>query len=142
MKILNQHLLGRSDLVIAEGLHHRQLQQNLLASNIANAQVPGYRAQGYRFEDQLQAYLKASDSDQVLKSSHKQHHKQPGVSNGHIKGDLFTRASESVSMDGNTVNVDQEMAEMAETQILYKASIEIFNKRMNILRYAMNGGRS
>jgi flagellar basal-body rod protein FlgB len=143
LKIIDQQLFDRLDQITAESLHHRQRRQGVLASNISNAQVPGYRAMGYRFEDQLQTSLNQSDAHQVMKTSQPGHYLHQGVEKaGHIKGDLFTRANESVSMDGNTVDVDQEMAEMAENQILYRASIELLTRRWGLLKYAINGGRS
>jgi flagellar basal-body rod protein FlgB len=42
-----------------------------------------------------------------------------------------------VSEDGNTVDRDMEMAEMAENKILYDASVQLLNKKLALMKYAI-----
>ena len=51
------------------------------------------------------------------------------------------KPTESIGNDGNTVDVDKEMTEMAANQIVYRATIEILNRQLGMLRYGINGGR-
>ena len=54
---------------------------------------------------------------------------------------MFVNQLESIGNDGNTVDVDQEMTEVAGNQIIYKATIETLNRKLGMLRYAINGGK-
>ena len=113
----------------------------MIKGNIANAETPGYRAMGYDFEDQLQAVAPNSDTPQ-MKATHPKHLRNTHTfADGTLKPDLYIRPNESVSHDGNTVDVDQEMASMQENQILYRSAIELLNRKVGILRYAITGGR-
>ena len=141
MKLIGSQLLSRGDNVLEQSLNHRLAQQNIIAANISNAQTPGYRALGYEFEKQLQTAMGNSD-DISLRVSDSKHAIRPGVGgDGEVKPDLFVKPSESIGNDGNSVDVDQEMADMAKTQILYKATVELLNRKFAMLRYGVNGGR-
>jgi flagellar basal-body rod protein FlgB len=60
---------------------------------------------------------------------------------GTIKPDVYVRPTESVDEDGNTVDMDTEMAQLAQNQILFKTAVETLNRKIGTLRYAINGGR-
>lgn len=134
-------LFTAADRVQFQSLDHRLKRSNVINSNIANAETPGFRAIGYEFEEQLQ---EASGSDNKLKMnvSDPRHLLSSHVkADGTIKPDVFVRPTESVGEDGNTVDIDAEMAKMAENQILYRAAVETINRKVGMLRYAINGGR-
>jgi flagellar basal-body rod protein FlgB len=130
-----------TDAVLETSLNHRLALQEILASNIVNANTPGFRALGYEFESQLRAAT--GDSTQLLlKTSDGRHNRHPGLSqDGKIKPDVFVKPSESISNDGNTVDIDSEMAELSKNQILYRTTIELINRKLGMLRYGINGGR-
>ena len=41
--------------------------------------------------------------------------------------------------DGNTVDVDQEMVQLAENQIMYEATAQLLSKKMAIIKYVVQG---
>jgi flagellar basal-body rod protein FlgB len=43
-------------------------------------------------------------------------------------------------LDGNTVNMEREMARLAENQLMYKASAQIVAKKFQALKSVINGG--
>ena len=141
MKVLNQ-VFDRNDSVLETALNQRLAKQNVLLSNLANSQTPGYRALGYSFESQLQDVIGNSDALK-MQTNDSRHYKSPfSNSQGLFKADLFVKPTESIGSDGNSVDVDNEMAEMSENQILYRANIEILNRKLSMMKYALNGGRS
>ncbi|MEZ4742021.1 MAG: flagellar basal body rod protein FlgB [Bdellovibrionota bacterium] len=108
---------------------------------MANSETPGYRAIGYDFEKQLQAVSGASDT-LTMKTSSPRHFRQDlARADGSIIPDVYVRPTESISEDGNTVDVDQEMAKLAENEILYRTAVETINRKIGMIRYAINGGR-
>ena len=141
MKLTGGPIFSRADSALEESLNHRLAKQNVIASNLTNSQTPGYRALGYEFEAQLQSAVGTSGG-LALRVSDGKHIKYPGVSaDGTVQPDLHVKPTESIGNDGNTVDADQEMADLAETQILYRATVEVLNRKLAMLRYGINGGR-
>jgi flagellar basal-body rod protein FlgB len=141
MRPIASQMFSQSDSVLEESLSHRLAKQNVISSNITNAATPGYRALGYDFEKQLQERLGGSNS-LALQVSTGKHLTNSGQPAGEAtKADLHVKPTESIGNDGNSVDVDQEMAELAETQILYRATVEALNRKFALMRYGINGGR-
>jgi flagellar basal-body rod protein FlgB len=46
-----------------------------------------------------------------------------------------------VSEDGNTVDRESEMVEMAQNKIMYDATVQALNKKIGLLKYALNSER-
>lgn len=129
-----------SDRLQMEALNQRLTRGQVITANVANAETPGYRALGYDFEEQLQA-LSGEDDPFPMRTSSDRHFKSDhAIEDGSISPDVFVRPTESVGNDGNTVDVDDEMARMAENQILYKATVETMNRKIGVLKYAINAG--
>jgi flagellar basal-body rod protein FlgB len=135
-------LLDFHDKIQIESLDHRLTRNKVVTSNISNAETPGFRAIGYGFEDQLQA-LAGRDEPFPMKATHDRHFKNEHVlEDGTLQPDVFVRPTESISEDGNTVDMDMEMASLTENQTMYRATIDLLNKKLGIIRYAIsNGGR-
>lgn len=118
-------------------LNLRLLNQNVIASNIANADTPGYKAQRVEFETKLREVLDAGGASEAQKL----HAKSKGVSETDpVNPEIYDDPNGIESLDGNTVDRAQEMARMAENQILYDASVELLKKKLGMLRYAISEG--
>ena len=138
---VGSQILSQADAVLEASLNHRLAMQEVTASNIVNANTPGFRALGYEFESQLQDAVGNSET-LSLKTTDARHSRIAGVSgDGRIKPDVFVKPSETVGNDGNTVDIDREMADLSKNQILYRSTIELLNRKLGMLRYGINGGR-
>ncbi|MFK7872956.1 MAG: flagellar basal body rod protein FlgB [Oligoflexales bacterium] len=136
-----QGIFSYQDRLQIASLDQRVERSHVLSSNISNAETPGFRALGYDFEDQLQAFQDSSETAQ-LKTSDPRHKQHPFArADGSFDPEVYVRPSESVGEDGNTVDVDLEMMEMAQNQILYRTTTEVLRRKIGMLRYAVNGGR-
>ena len=134
-------LFNFADKTQMTSLDMRIKRKEVISSNIANAETPGFRAFGYSFEEQLKSAA-GIDSQLPMTVSHPKHLRNPFVNaDGTIKPDIYIRPTETVSHDGNTVDIDEEMARMAQNEILYKSAVELINRKVGTLRYAINGGR-
>lgn len=121
---------------LAASLKYRQMRQELIASNIANAETPGYKAKKIDFEAALARALDA-DGKMNLKVTDSKHY---NVGNGgfdNLKPEVSEKNDGIISMDGNTVDRDAEMAEMAENKIMYDASVQLLNKKIGLMKYAI-----
>jgi flagellar basal-body rod protein FlgB len=121
-------------------LKFRQLRQELIASNIANAETPGYKAKKIDFEEAL---ARALDVDDQLKmnTTDSKHFNVGGGGFNNLEPDIYEDSNGIVSPDGNNVDRDQEMAEMAENKIMYDASVQLLNKKLGLLKYAVGSGQ-
>jgi flagellar basal-body rod protein FlgB len=56
------------------------------------------------------------------------------------KADVYDNPEVNVSNDQNTVDLEREMATLQENSILYKAALQMINKKLGALRYAITEG--
>ena len=134
-------LFNFSDRLQMESLGLRNRRSEVVTANIANAETPGYRAFGYDFEKQLQDLGKMNDPIGVRTNNPSHMRNTFTKADGSLTPDVFVRPTESVDEDGNTVDIDTEMAQMAQNQILYRTTVETLNRKIGMLKYAINGGR-
>ncbi len=125
------------------GLHTsltmRQLRQNIASSNIANAETPGYQAQKLDFERALERALDL-DGMRAQSVTHGDHMTVGGHS-ARVKPDIYDDPDGVRNNDGNTVNLEKEMAALSENAIMYKAALQLINKKLAALKYAASDGR-
>jgi flagellar basal-body rod protein FlgB len=130
-----------SDKLQMESLNQRSRRNEVITANIANAETPGYRAFGYDFEKQLQDLAKMNEPIAVKVTNPRHLKNNFTQADGSMKPDVYVRPTESVDQDGNTVDMDTEMAQLAQNQILFRTAVETLNRKIGTLKYAINGGR-
>lgn len=118
-------------------LNLRQMNQNVISSNIANADTPGFKAKAMDFEYALRSALNIGD--QLKMAVPDGRHIAPQEQDP-INPHIFEDPNGVESLDGNTVERSVEMAKLAENQLLYDASVEMLKKKIGMLRYAINEG--
>lgn len=118
-------------------LNLRLMNQNVISSNIANADTPGYKAKALDFESALRTALGLSE-DVQMETTHAEHH-VPRVTDP-IHPVVFDDPNGIESLDGNTVDRSAEMVKMAENQLLYDASVEMLKKKLGMLKYSITEG--
>ena len=134
-------LFDKTTRALGASLQLRQTRQNVLSSNIANAETPGYQAKKVDFEEALSRALEGEDQGKMASSDPNHYAMGPGAIS-RVRADIYENPDVQVSNDGNTVDVDKEMATLAENSIMYKAAIQLINKKMASLKYAAtDGGR-
>ncbi|MEA9356802.1 flagellar basal body rod protein FlgB [Bacteriovorax sp. PP10] len=125
---------------LTASLKFRQLRQELHASNIANAETPGYKAKKLDFEEALARALDVDDQ-LAMKSSDSRHFDVGGGSFNNLQPEVYEDSNGIVSPDGNNVDRDSEMAEMAENKVMYDATVQLINKKLGLLKYAIGSGQ-
>jgi len=109
------------------GVHGRALalrsqRLGVLASNIANASTPGFKARDIDFA----AALSAAE--------------QPGANmSSAIEGATKFRVPLQASLDGNTVELNTEQTKFAENAVAYQATLSFLNGRIDTLKRALKG---
>lgn len=126
---------------LAASLNLRSLRQNITASNIANAETPGYKAKVVEFEDALARAIDMEGLNAEMAPS-KEHFAMGTGAISRTRADVYDNPDVNVTNDQNTVDMEKEMAALQENSILYKAALQLINKKLGSLRYAVTeGGR-
>jgi flagellar basal-body rod protein FlgB len=115
----------------ANALTLREKRNDLLASNIANAATPNYKARDIDFAAELQ---KASASG-PMQTSNARHF----VSSAGVARDTLYRDPVNPSLDGNTVELAVEQMQFSENTLRYHASLQFLNRKISGLMSAMRG---
>lgn len=111
----------------------RQQRTTLLASNIANADTPNYKAKDLDFREVLQ---QTGAKSLTMRTTHEKH--QMGGTDG-FEPYLQFRMPDQPSADGNTVDVQQEKAQFAENAVRYQASLTFLSRKFSGLSNAFKG---
>jgi len=106
----------------ATALRLRQQRLDLIASNIANAATPGFKARDMDFRAALAEAQTSSPAGPL----------SPGAA-------IKYRLPVQTSLDGNTVELATEQAQFAETAMHYRASLSFLTGRIQTLMTALKG---
>ena len=121
---------------LASSLNFRQMRQEIISSNIANAETPGYKSKRVDFEAALARALDVDDQQQ-LNTGDSRHFDVGSGGFGNLQPEIYEDPNGVVSDDGNTVDRDAELARMAENKILYDATVQLINKKLGLMKYAV-----
>jgi flagellar basal-body rod protein FlgB len=139
-------LLPSSMNLLQKNMGLRLERHQVLASNIANAETPGYIAKDVEFEsalrDATQQADTASQTKNFIQRTHARHLPGPLPQVIDVQGTLVASRSDDVGRDLNTVSMDQEMAKLATNTFHYNASTELLSRFFDqIKRTITEGGR-
>jgi len=116
----------------------REKNQEIIGSNIANAETPGYSAQSFSFEQQLQGALHGNTLRPVMTQPN---HIPLGPGELEQVSGAITRTKDKTGIgDENSVSVEQEMVKLSQNEIMYEAAVTMLNKKLSMTKYAVNGG--
>ena len=127
----------------AQALNLRSERQRLIASNIANADTPGYVARDMNFAQALRAAThNASGGMQAVATLAAS---QPGHISGNaaIDGASFSTlnyaAPSQTNLDRNTVDMDRERASFADNTVKYEATLRFIGANVRTTLSAITG---
>ncbi len=109
------------------------LRHELLADNIANSETPGYKGRRLDFQSYLQ---EAARPHLMLTRTETSHIQKQGAGSF-----MVTLDRSSVTPDGNSVDVDKEMAEVSANALYYAAVSRQLTAQFSLLRKAITEGR-
>jgi len=105
----------------AAALELRSQRMGLIASNIANAGTPGYKARDIDFAAALKAHMGGANTDGAASTATRY------------------RVPVMPSLDGNTVEMATEQTAFAENAVGYSATLSFIRGRIDTLSRAMKG---
>ncbi|MCD7033787.1 flagellar basal body rod protein FlgB [Metabacillus sp. GX 13764] len=110
------------------------LKQKTISNNIANVDTPNYKAKEVTFRSALNEELGKFEANRT----DPRHLSFAGSSEEPF---ITESANTSYSQNGNNVDIDSEMSEMAENQIYYNALIDRLNGQFQSLKTVIRGGK-
>lgn len=123
--------------VHAQALQLHSQRTEVLASNLANADTPGYRARDIDFKSALAAA--SGDGTKVHMTATRPGHIGAASDNGTMTPELKYRTPLAPSLDGNTVDVQLEQAAFAENTVRYQATLSFLSGKFRSLMTAITG---
>ena len=118
-----------------DAMNLHSYRQKVIASNIANADTPGYRARDIDFTKALKSAQDAQGKPKApalgLKST-----AEAGTPLG---AELLYRSAVQRSADGNTVDIDVERAQFAENAVRYEAQLTFVGHQIKQMLAAIQG---
>ena len=124
----------------------RAERQRVIASNIANADTPGYVGRDVNFKEamgaatgtgtQLQSLTPATSSDS---SSHARHFALQASTASLGSSALSYTTQTQPAMDGNSVDMDRERANFVDNSVRYEATLRFINGQSKTLLSAIQG---
>ena len=136
------NLFDKNITLLQKSMEFRVKRNDMIASNLANRETPGFRAQDLVFEKQLGKAMHA-DEPGPLNTNNPRHfdgaQREPLAL---VQGQQINSYNPDPRMDGNTVNLDKEMAKLAENQLLFQAATKAVNWKFRMIKNAITeGGR-
>jgi flagellar basal-body rod protein FlgB len=118
-------------------LNVRAFRQQLLASNIANADTPGYKARDIDFAAALRDVTAGRAASEVsLRATSERH---LAGARGDEPAAVLYRSPQQPSIDGNTVDMDVERNRFAENAVHYDANLTFLNSQIKLMLAALQG---
>lgn len=120
-----------------EALNLRAQRQEVLASNIAHADTPNYKARDIDFSSRLTEAVERGRASQSMNMS--------VTSSRHIRAEaqampdqnLLYRVPNQTSIDGNTVEMDVERINFADNALRYESNLTVLSSKIKTLMSAV-----
>ena len=129
--------IGEDFSFYQKALALRQQRQEVLASNIANADTPNYKARDFNFSEALQGALgeRMRLPDTRLTLTSVRH--IPAKAVAPDSAQLLYRQPLQPSMDGNTVDMNVERVHFADNTLRYQTDLNLISQRIKTLMAVM-----
>ncbi len=129
-------LSSPQESVLEQALGAASLRHKVIANNIANVNTPGFKKSDVVFEEKLAAAMAGKRAG--LTRTHAKH--LPGRQGDGFSPAVVTDTKTSLRTDGNNVDIDAEMANVAKNTIYYNAVAQQLGSYFSNLKTAIRGG--
>jgi flagellar basal-body rod protein FlgB len=105
---------------LERALNIRAHYHKILSGNIANVETPNYKEKDIDFQSEIQRNIGSPNNVEVKEST---------------DGDVIK------SIDGNTVNMENQIVKMTENHMIFTSLVQVMSKKFSMMRYIINEGR-
>lgn len=118
--------------LMKKGLDVSSIRQKTISSNISNLNTPNYKVNKVEFEK----YLSDATEKIALNKSHHMHYGIDTIDD--VNPTVEKRETTFLNDNGNNVDVDFEMSELAANEIYYNVLVQQINAKLSNLNYVIN----
>ncbi len=136
----SQGIFNRTVSILEKALDLRSKKHNVIASNIANMDTPDYKAFDLVIEKELQK-VTGKKNNISLNQTNEAHIQSPKSKADGARVQIDDAQGLSLRGDGNTVDIDKQMANMAENSLMYETTAQLIHKKFQGLKSAIQGGK-
>ena len=137
--------ISKSLKYIESAISARAIRQDLIASNIANADTPYYKPKDIDFETALAKKAAQEFRDkkpQKLELARTTPNMMKASDEDELKPTIFFRDGHLARNDGNSVDLDVETTELAKYNTMYNALIESLKKETAIFKAVITSSKN
>jgi flagellar basal-body rod protein FlgB len=134
-------LFDGTTALLQRTLNLRSAQHQALSANIANADTPRYRSFEVAVEEELRKLHPDAHRLEMVRtqSMHKPEPASAAAGGVHLRPAAVTAFS--LRADGNTVDIDRAMGDLAENTLKYKTTAQLLSAKLKTLKNVIQGGR-
>ena len=136
----SQGIFSQTVSILEKALDLRSKKHNVIASNIANMDTPDYKAFDLVIEKELQKATGKGNSISLNKTNKAHMQSQRSKADG-VSVQVDDTQGLSLRGDGNTVDIDKQMGNMAENTLMYKAAAQMIQRKFQGLKSVIQGGK-
>lgn len=123
--------ISRASALMSKAMDYRAMRQDMIASNIANADTPFYRPRDVSFESALmneKAKIMNQPKNELQLAQTNGAHMPLYTEKSSFKATTFFRDGHMARNDGNSVDLDVETTEMSKNSVMFNALVNAKKK--------------
>lgn len=121
---------------LENALKYSTTKQKVISQNIANSDTPNYKAKDVSKTSSFQSEL-----DTAIQSYRTNERHLSFKSEGRVTSSIVTQQNVNYNNNGNSVDVDKEMTDLATNQIYYNAVTDRISGKFQSLSTVIRGGK-
>ena len=133
--LLDQVLFNKTKVPVLNAvLDVTQVRQRVIANNIANVSTKGYRARDVRFQDYLSAFVHDTPVQ-----GHTSDPRHLSIPESMTSPEVFEIQSQVNDSGLNNVDIDKEMAGLAENHLFFNVGSTLIQRQFTGLKKSITG---
>lgn len=133
-------LFGKTLASLERSLNLRSANQKLIVSNVANLDTPNYKAFKMMVNEAMHGSADQPAQIKMIRTQSR-HMAASALSTDTARLERVENNALSLRGDGNTVELDTEMANLAENTLMYNTAARIISNKFKLLRETIKGGQ-
>jgi len=127
--------------ILQKSMDLRMVNNRVISSNIANVDTPGYQAQKLNFAASIQAEIDKINAGELTPTSTEDLNAIArnilGIEDG-VESIIEPTGSTPISLDGNNVDMEQELGALGENSMLYELTARLLSAKMRQIRTVLD----
>jgi flagellar basal-body rod protein FlgB len=126
--------------LLQRSLDFRSRRNNVLASNIANVETPGYKAKDLVFERALGEAMQAKLPGPLDVTDARHFDGRNIIPLSEVKPQVIHTSNPVGNLDENSVDLEREMVKLGENQVVYQSLVQMVSHKFSQLRLSIREG--